>query len=468
MIKVFQQTDKDFSSNGDIVLRPQKAKVTKKDNGDYYLLLEAGIEYVDYFAEGNIVVANTPTGDQAFRIGNVTKGKRKISSKCYHVFYDSKNYLIASASVSGSCADVLATLNNATEPQSEYTTASDVSGSNAYECERISFYESIKEVLEMYGGHLVRDNFYIGIKNTIGTDNGIVVQYRKNLKDISVAENWSSVVTKLLPTGKDDIMLNALDPSADVYVESQTQYDLPYVKAASFSQDINQEDYPDEAAYKAALITDLRAQAQAYVDANCLPQITYTIKANLEKLTDIGDVIEVKDERLGVDLMTNVIGFEYDCISEKYTSVIFGNFTPTFSGFANTMTQTAADTATKTAESVVAKEQSDLIKSSGTTNGWIWRKYESGIVEAWTQISKASSEVTWSTLITGLSVGSFSVDFPFSIYNPIVNATMDSCTGEGWISSAAGASSGATLTAIRTATSDTMKVNVMVRGKESA
>ena len=75
MIKVFGQTDTSFVSNGDVVLLPLKAKVHKEDNGDYYLDLETGLEYIDYLTEGNIVVANTPQGEQAFRIGNVQKTK---------------------------------------------------------------------------------------------------------------------------------------------------------------------------------------------------------------------------------------------------------------------------------------------------------------------------------------------------------------------------------------------------------
>ena len=468
MIKIFGKTDKTFTSNGDIVVVPAKAKVTKKDNGDYYLTLEAGLEYIDYFVEGNVVVANTPTGDQAFRMDNVVKGRRKVSSKCLHVFYDARNYLIPYVNISSlSCASALTALNGNTVPLSEFTTASDVSGAHDYECVRKSLYDAIKDVLDIYGGHLVRDNFYIGVKASIGTDNGIIVQYKKNLKDISVTENWNSVVTKLLPTGKDGIMLNAVDPSASIYVESSTQYDLPYVKTVSFSQDINQEDYPTESAYQAALVADLQAQAQAYVDENCLPQINYSLKANLEKVTDIGDIIEVRDERLGVNITTSVIGFEYDCIAEKYIQVEFGNFAQTLSGFANTITQNTEKIAESVAESAISG-QSDLIKQTGTTNGWTWRKYESGVVEAWTQISASSVDVTWSSLITGLSSGSLDATFPFSIYNPIVNATMDSCTGVGWIAEAEGSSSKATLTIVRSATTDTMKVNVMVRGKESA
>lgn len=37
MIRVFQPTDTTFTSNGDVVLRPLRAKVHKEDNNDFYL-----------------------------------------------------------------------------------------------------------------------------------------------------------------------------------------------------------------------------------------------------------------------------------------------------------------------------------------------------------------------------------------------------------------------------------------------
>ena len=36
-----------------------------------------------------------------------------------------------------------------------------------------------------------------------------------------------------------------------------------------------------------------------------------------KKLTDVGDTVEVIDERLGLNIQTNVIYFDYDCILEK-------------------------------------------------------------------------------------------------------------------------------------------------------
>ena len=377
MIRVFGQTDTSFLSNGDCVLMPLKAKVHKKDNGDYYLDLETGLDYVDYFAEGNIVVANTPTGDQAFRIGNVTKTKSKLVSKCYHVFYDSKNYLIAdSYVVDKTCNDALDHLNSVTEPQSEFTTISDVATVDSYRCVRNSLYEAIQTVLERWGGHLVRDNFQIGIRANIGVDNGIIVQYKKNLKDITCQENWDNVVTKLLPVGKDGILLNAIDSSADIYVTSATQYDLPYTKTVSFSQDdINQEDYESEEAYTVALVNDLMLQAIEYLEQNSVPLVNYTLKANLDKVTDIGDTIEVIDDRLGVHLMTNVIGYEYDCIFERYTEVEFGNFTNTLSGLVGNITASVNKDVTNQIDGVSTSLENQLQQATDTIMGVMGDSY---------------------------------------------------------------------------------------------
>ena len=351
MIRLFGQTDKTFTSNGDVVLKPLKAKVHKSDNGDFYLDLEVGLEYVDYFLEGNIVVANTPQGDQAFRIGNVDKNKNKLVSKCWHVFYDSENYVIADSNVvDKNCNDALNHLNNATETTSEFTTFSNITTINSYRCVRKSLYEAIQTVLERWGGHLVRNNFYIAIMSSIGTDNGITIQYKKNLADITCSENWDNVVTKILPVGQDGILLNAVDPSASIYIESDVQYDIPYTKVVDFTQDISQEDYPTETAYKTAVVNDLRAQATAYLAQNCLPEVNYTLKADLDRTTDVGDTIQVIDERLGVNLLTHVISYEYDCIFGKYSQVEFGNFTQSLSNLVSNMTATAVKVANEASQ----------------------------------------------------------------------------------------------------------------------
>ena len=377
MIKVFGQTDTSFASNGDIVLQPLKAKVHKEDNGAYYLDLETGLEYVDYFVEGNIVVAPTPQGEQAFRIGNVQKTKSKLTSKCYHVFFDSKNYLIVdSYVVDKNCNDALDHLNSATTPQSPFETLSDVGTVNSFRCVRKSLYEAIMTVVSRWGGHLVRDNFNIQIRAVIGQDNGVTVEYKKNLKDITCEENWDNVVTQLLPVGKDGLLLNALDDEADIFVYSENTYDLPYTKTVSFTQDdINQEDYPTEEAYQQALVSDLLMQATEYVEANCVPQVNYTLKANLEKITNVGDTVEVIDDRLGINMLTNVIKYDYDCILEQYTEIEFGNFKQTLSGLVSNITANVDKTVTDTVQNISVSLNEQLQESTDAIMGVMGDSY---------------------------------------------------------------------------------------------
>lgn len=354
MIKLFTSTDKVFTSNGDKIIIPTKAKIHKEDNGAYYLDLECSLDYINYITQGNLVVANTPQGDQAFRISNVTSNRKKITAKCYHVFYDTKNLLIEDSYVYQlDCNAALDHLNSATSDTSPFETVSDITGINSYRCVRKSLYEAIQTVIDRWGGHLVRDNFTIKLMSSIGADNGVTIRYAKNLKEITYEENWDNVVTKLLPVGKDGLTLENL------YVYSDTQYDIPFTKTVSFEQNLNKEDFEDENSYQQALINDLTIQAQQYVNKNCYPIINYNLKANVEKVTDVGDTIQVIDERLGINLETHVISYDYDCILEKYTELEFGNFTQKLSGLMGTIsssTQTAITEANQNIQITLSEE----------------------------------------------------------------------------------------------------------------
>ncbi len=343
MIKLFKSTDKIFNSNGDKIIKASKAKVHKEDNGDFYLELECPLIYVDDIVEDAIFVVNLPQGEQAFRVTNVSKTKSKITTKCWHVFYDSKNYLIKDSYVlDKDCAEAMEHLNLATEPASPFKTYSDITSVGSYRCVRKSLFEALEVVRERWGGHLVRDNFLIGLNKNIGTDTGVVIRYRKNLKEISCEENWDDVVTKLLPVGKDGILLNELEPDRSVYLSAAQSYSVPYTKTVSFSQDsIDEEDFKDEdgntdeVAYKTALVEDLELQGIKYLDENSKPKITYTLRADLKNITDIGDTIEVIHEPLSINLTAAVVAFDYDCILKKYTEITFGNFQKTLSNLLN-------------------------------------------------------------------------------------------------------------------------------------
>lgn len=359
MIKIFGSTDTDFVSNGDKILNAGKAKVHKADNSDYYLDVECGLEYVDFLTQGRIIVAPTPTGDQAFRVKNVEKRKDKVRVRAWHVFYDAQNYIIAETQVVNKTAnDALDQLNSAVDNPSPFTTLSDISTQADYHCVRQTLYHAIQAVIEQWGGHLVRDNFSIALRDSIGQDNGVTVRYGKNIRDINCEENWDSTVTKLLPVGKDELML------PEVYVYSAVQYDIPYTKCIHFEQDLELEDYEDEDAYEEALIDDLRAQAEAYLTINQYPQVNYTLKANLEKVTDIGDTVEVIDERLGINILTHIIGYDWDCITARYTELVFGNFTQKLSDLIQTINHTTEQAITENSNILSVKLSAELTQAT--------------------------------------------------------------------------------------------------------
>lgn len=354
MIRLFGQTDKNYQSNGDVVLNPFRAMVYKAEGDYFYLDLETGIEYVDVLTEGRIVVAPTPQGDQAFRIHNPIKTKHKISTQAQHVFFDSANYLIEDSYVfEKDCNYALDHLNDATDNVSPFLTMSDITTIASFRCVRKSLLEAVQTVQEKWGGHLVRDNWNIKIMSSIGQDNGVVVRYKKNLKEISCEENWDEVCTKLLPVGKDGLML------PEIYLYADISYDLPYTKTVSFDQsEIKEDDFKDsdgvvdQEAYDQALEDDLRTQGSAYLTTHSIPMVNYTLRANLEKITDIGDTVHVQDERIGVDILTNVISYQYDCLSDRYVELEFGNFKKSLSDLISTVNSTAEAVASEKTEEV--------------------------------------------------------------------------------------------------------------------
>ena len=326
MVKVFGQTDTDFSSNGDAVLHPFKAKIHKEDNGDFYLELDLPLEYEQYLIVGNIVTANTPQGDQAFRIGNMTKTHKKISTKCWHVFYDTRDHLFVyqipeMVPPAETCAHMVNRLNTSLNlyPTSPFTVSSDITRESIFSAQYCSYYDALMGIVNNFGAHLVRDNFTIAVNDSIGEDKGVTIRYGVNMKDITKVENWDEVCTRLYAFGKDGTRLTS-------YRESSTQYTLKYTKMITFSQDsIKREYYATKADYEAALYSDLLTTANKYVAAHCVPQVSYTLKAQPEVVSDIGDTFRVIDETLGVDLLTAVHAYDYDCLTERYISVEFGN-----------------------------------------------------------------------------------------------------------------------------------------------
>ncbi len=363
MISVYESKEKIFDNNGIKILKPRKATLRKEDNGDYYVTLKDDISNLEYYQAGMIIRALTPWGKQAFRLTNPAIKNSSVTVKAKHVYYDSENYVIKdSYVVDKNCNDALDHLNIGCDRTTPFNTISDILTINTYRCQRTTFKDAIDVVLERWGGHLVRDNFNIEIRNSIGEDRGVVLSYQKNIIGIDIPEIWDDVVTKILPTGKDGIMLE------ETYLEIEEDlYDIPYTKPISFDQaHILEDDYKDEdgnldeQTYKSALLYDLRQQALNYLAENKFPKVNYSVSAYLNKITDIGDVIYVKHPRCKVNLTTNVIALEYDLISQSYIKIEFGNFKKKLNSLVDTVSSKIKKDIKQDTNEVVAKLTEEL------------------------------------------------------------------------------------------------------------
>jgi phage-related protein len=347
MIRIFDITDTSFDSNGIIVIDPLKAKMHIADNGDYYLDIEVGLEYIDYIVQDMIVVAKVWNGtDQAFRIRNVTQTGKRISARCLHVFFDSMYYSYVEQSIGnqGEPYTVLHNLTLLSKPQSPmtYICESSLPNVSMVSLYRQPLYDGIMQVVQKTNAVIEHNNYELILRARHSFDSGVVIQYGKNIKDISKVENWDDVCTRIYPIGNDGITTTfGTDP--EPYLDSQyASYRKKYIKVVTFNQDyIKRESYSSDTAYKNACKADLAVIADKYLQEHAYPEVNYTLKANIEKINRIGDKIEVIDERLGIDMDTYVTSFDYDCLSGQFTEVQFGNFRKTAKGMGLTVTSLA-------------------------------------------------------------------------------------------------------------------------------
>lgn len=362
MISVYESNKKIFNHNGLKVLHPRKCDVFKEDNGDYYIELEDTIDNIDYYQTNMIIKCPTPfpEGKQLFRIINPEIKNNYIYIKARHVYFDTSNYIILdNYIVDKNCNYALEHLNSNTDKLSPFTTSSNINTLSTYRCVRKSLEEAINTVIERWGGHLVRNNFNISILDEIGIDRGVQIKYSKNLKELKVNENWDDVVTKLLPVGKDGLLL----PEKYITLEEQL-YDIPFTKVISFEQELERDDYSSDDDYTNALIVDLRNKANIYLENNKLPKVNYSLSANLNYITDVGDAVYLEHPKIKLALKTNVISVKYDVISQRFKSIEFGNFKNSLKSLIQNVNKVASDTAKEESEKVKTILQDNLNQST--------------------------------------------------------------------------------------------------------
>ena len=377
MIRVYDATERLFNNNGIKVLNPLFAEITKRDNSDYFVELEDVLDNLEYYQKGLIILIKTPWGDQGFRCDNPIIQNNRISCKAWHLSYDAENYFIHSATATEkNCNDALNHYNGSTDVESPFNVFSNIGTVLTTGFNIVSLFDVFTALIstENYGGHWYRDNFTFGIKAKIGEDRGVVLAYNKNITDIKIEENWDNVCTKLLPyVTLDEDTTITLDQT---YVElSETLYPIPYTKALKFEPNLEKEKYKTEEEYITAIKDWLFTESTNYLQENKHPKVNYTVSANLDNVSDVGDEIYVKHPKIIGDIPTYVIAVKYDAIKERYTSIEFGNFKKEIKNLTQEIATIAQADSDKKIESTKVLLQSQLEASTAKVNSVLSGSY---------------------------------------------------------------------------------------------
>ena len=403
MIKIFNSTDRDFSTNGNLCISPLKCieKKSKSLNG-WYLSVEVDIKYKSYIKKDILIVTKTKSmlNPQAFRVGeNIEYTNRKIIFQASHVYLDSEGlFLLDVRPTNLNAISALEYVNERTDSTSPFIVYSDISTPSTSYFIRKNLLEAWSVFEERYSGFFQFDNWNVSLKQNISIDTDIFLSYGKDSQGVRIFEDWSNVVTRLCPVGPDGLLLD------EVYIDSDVQYDVPYTKTVTFETSLESDEQTEE-----NLKTELRAKAEAYLAENKYPKISYEITSNVRQDLDIGYIATVKHPI--VDLKTELIEYEYDVINERVTSLTFGNFSRNVKKkFDAIKEQINEQTEKITSQQLAIKDQTNLINSLNKTGLVYIDKNEILILD---KLPKEEAENVWRLGMGGFGFSSSGYEGPF-------------------------------------------------------
>lgn len=350
-ITVYDYKEIKFVNNGLAILDNELIRCEVKEvlNGLYTLELEYPIDNknVDYLIEGNIIKTNTPSGEQPFRIYRTVKNLDTIIVYANHIFFDlQSNFLMDCRYKFATGQQAFEDILNSTLYKHNFTCTSNITErNNAYYIRKNPVEAILTEensIINLYKGELLRDKFKIIFNDSIGKDNNVIIEYRKNLLGLEKDEDISQVVTRVIPTGltaKDSIIM--LD---EVYVDSSliNNYINPVVKEIHYSdlkedaeKGITIESIKDQLKVRA-----LELFSNEHID---LPKVNYKINFLDLSLTEeykdfkalekvkLADVVTVRHKDLKIDVKRKVIKYKWDSLTKSYIEIELGDLESTLS-----------------------------------------------------------------------------------------------------------------------------------------
>lgn len=352
MIKIFDENETSFITNGLGNLEPLKCLETKRKSlNGWEVEVEVDSRFKELIMQDRIIYVETKEkGGQPFRINNPAYSNHKISFTARHIGFDCERYVLDDVRPTNlPCAAYLNWINDRTDTKSPFSFYSNISKMATSYFVRKTLLEALEEAEEVFDGVYDLNHYEISLKTSVGNDNGFTIIYGKNLQEAKAIEDWSNVCTKVMPVGPDGLLL------PEKYILSDIQYPKPYSRVIEFSLDSKKEDETDKTEQE--LIIELRRMAKNYIENNKYPRVNYTVKSDVNQDLSIGDIIHVKSPAFMIN--TEVQSYVYNVLTKKVVQLEFGNYTRSvkavFDGIKDSI-----ENATKETNNLI-QHQTDLI-----------------------------------------------------------------------------------------------------------
>lgn len=339
MLVLYSDKTTSFSTLGIGVLRDFKSDplITEELNGSYTLEFSYSKTgyLVDRIVEGAIVKAN----NQPFRIWTIKKDMDAIKVLAKHIFFDlSTNFLEDVAPTKLKAQEALDWIIKKAQTESLFKVSGDCSivASARYVRKNVTdaIYNEENSILNRFGGELEFDGYNVIVHAKRGKNANFSIRYKKNLTGIEFNLDFSTVATRIMPQGANELLLE------EKYVDSPliNNYFNPIYKKIEFSNISVDENTTLEEAQN-LLREEVNKLFAAGIDK---PEISikvdfielskcieYKDYSNLE-FCNLGDTIKAIVPELNLNLETRIVKTIYNCSLERYTTLELGSIKPDF------------------------------------------------------------------------------------------------------------------------------------------
>lgn len=340
---LFAKNATTFTTNGLGRVECESCKVIEELNGMYELeavVPETG-QNADLLEMEMILVARPAYGVsfQPFRIYKITKPiNGKFTVLAQHISYQLSYIPVMPFSVDASqsaAATVLAKMKTEATETCPFTFSTDVTIIESYtqtlpDSIRYRLLGAEDSVLKKFGGEFEWDKYHVILHRNRGkTTPDTILKYGKNITDITQEEYISDTITGIVPywTYADGAVLTL----PEKVVESQYADSYAYRRTVplDLSHDFDNRT-PTEAELRATAVAYLNKYGVgiptisievSFVDLHSTEE--YADVASLETV-NLGDIITVRFEKLGIDEEAKIVKTEWDVLAEKYISVNVG------------------------------------------------------------------------------------------------------------------------------------------------